>query len=305
MKTKIAIAFSLTAVAAIAAAQGDVLIERGDARLTLSELDGRMHRFPSQERPIFARRPENLARLMDQLLLNKQLAAEARELGLDRDPNVQADLKLAVEEVLALHRLNELTSPERMPDLEQLVREQYQANRDEYRVPETREVTHILVGTEGRDAKEAERLATQIAEQARAGSDFGELVERHSDDPGKESNKGRYTISKEGEYAPAFEQAARALAKPGDISDPVQTSFGYHVIRLDTVVPERLQTFDEVRAVLLADAKRDYYKRARTDHADVLKRQPEQGNEALLKTLPARYGGRPEEAAADENQGQP
>lgn len=300
MKAWLVLAMIIGAAAANAFAQEEVLVERGDAKLTLAELDGRMQRFPYQERPLFARKPENMARLMDQLLLNKQLAAEAKTMGLDRDPKVRMDMQLAMEEVLALHRLNELANPETMPDLEQLVREQYQANRSKYRILESREVSHVLISNEGRDAAEAKRMAEQIASQARApGADFAELVESHSDDPGKVSNKGRYTVSKEGEYAPAFEAAARALKAPGDVSDPVETDFGYHVIRLESITPAREQTFEEVRLGLLAEAKREYYKRVRSDHTDALKRQTEQGNEALLRTLPARYGGRPEDAAAD------
>lgn len=280
-------------------AQDQVVIERGDARLTLSELDARMARFPHQERPVYARRADNMSRLMDQLLLNKQLAAEAKSLGLDKDAKVRADIELAMEEILALHRLNELANPDRLPDLEQIAREQYQVDPTAFQVPESREIRHVLIATDERSVEDAARIAQDIADQARTpGADFAALVDTHSDDEAKRNNQGRYIISREGEYAPAFEEAARSLTEPGQVSDPVKTDFGFHVIRLDAITPARTQDFDEVKATLIANARADHYKRVRADHISLLKREPESGNEQLLRSLPARYGGRPEEVGS-------
>ena len=61
--------------------------------------------------------------------------------------------------------------------------------------------------------------------------------------------------SPRGRYDPAFEAAAFALKNPGDISEPVLSRFGYHVIRLEGRTPERQQTFDEVRGQILADMR--------------------------------------------------
>jgi hypothetical protein len=79
-----------------------VLISRGEHTLTLGDMDARMSRFPAPERAQFARDPANLGRLMDRLLFDDIMAAEAREMGLDKDPKVRRDLELAVKEVLAI-----------------------------------------------------------------------------------------------------------------------------------------------------------------------------------------------------------
>lgn len=275
--------------------QGDVLVQRGETKLTLSDVDGRMSRLGADERPAYAQRPENLSRLMDQLLTNRQLAIEARELKLDQQANVKRDLELAVEEVLAIHRLNALAENAPAPDLEQLAKERYQANQSEFKVPEQRVVEHILIGNESRSDEEAMTLAQEVRVEAMGdGADFVALVEKYSDDPGKTQNQGRYTVSRPGQFVPEFEAASKALTKPGDITEPVKTRFGYHLIRLVEIQPERLLAFEEVRGKLVDEARKEYYKSLRTSHLSNLRGQKETGNEPLLLSLPERYGGRPD-----------
>ncbi len=85
---------------------------------------------------------------------------------------------------------------------------------------------HVLVTFETDNAKE---IAADIAETAKKGADFMKLVEKYGEDPGMEDNADGYYFTK-GEMVKAFEECAFAL-KEGEISDPVVTSYGYHVIK--------------------------------------------------------------------------
>jgi parvulin-like peptidyl-prolyl isomerase len=276
------------------AGDSTVVVERGDAKLTLDDLDGRMSRFPPHERASYARDPENLARLMDQLLVNRALAEEARQLGLDRNENVAKDLALAVEEVLAVHRLNLLVSPESLPDFEQLAHEMYLSDPSVRQAPESRAVQHILVSTAERSEAEALALAQDLRARAVDGADFSALVGEFSEDPGKASNGGHYVMSVSGEFAPQFEAGAKALANVGDISEPILTDFGYHIILLRSYTPAKDRPFDEVKGGLVTRLRNDFVKEARGRHVSTLRNVPETGDTELLRTLPARYGGRPE-----------
>jgi parvulin-like peptidyl-prolyl isomerase len=274
-----------------------VVIARGDYALTLDELDARMSRFPAPERAQFVRDPANMARLLDKLLVDNILSAEAKELGIDSDPLIRRDMELAVREVLATHRMNRFFGEER-PDFDQLARERYLVDPAAYALPEQLTVDHVLVSTQNRTEEEARVIAERVRSEALASSDaFSGLIEEYSEDPSKKTNQGRFIIDDPEIYAPEFVEGARTLVRVGEISDLVKTSFGFHIIRLVERRESKPQSFEEVREALVRRVARDYGDNVRIDYlASVRSRFPESGNEDVLRSLPARYGGRPEDA---------
>jgi parvulin-like peptidyl-prolyl isomerase len=82
-------------------------------------------------------------------------------------------------------------------------------------------------------------------------------AKEHSKDPGSAQRGGDLGFFGEGRMVKPFEDAVKTLSKAGDISDPVETQFGYHIIRLDERQAEKTQTFEEVRAQLIQDARSD------------------------------------------------
>jgi foldase protein PrsA len=97
----------------------------------------------------------------------------------------------------------------------------YNSHKSQYGQPQTRDVRHILV------AKKA--LADRLYAQLKAGANFAKLAKRYSKDPGSASNGGKLTISK-GQTVPAFDKTAFTLKK-GQLSAPVHTQYGYHIIQ--------------------------------------------------------------------------
>ena len=86
---------------------------------------------------------------------------------------------------------------------------------------------HILIASQG---ERAQRLAQRLAQNAQRGADFSALARQYSQD-GSAANGGDLGWLSEGETVPEFERAMRSL-KPGQVSAPVHTQFGWHVIRL-------------------------------------------------------------------------
>lgn len=289
----------VVAAPALAEEADAFLIERGEARLTVADMDGRMSRLPASSRAEFAFRPENLAQMMDRLLLNRQLSIQARAEGLDQDPAVRRDLELAVEEVLAAHRLNQVTEAAiAAADIEQLARERFLTQQDTFKVPAQRVVQHLLIGTEQRSEEEALARASELLRQARSpGSDFDAMVMEYSEDPGKGSNQGRYTMAQPGQYVPEFEAAGLALQRPGEFAEPVKTQFGYHLMRLIEVTPERTRSFEEVRDELVLKVEEEVAQGARERLVQELKSLPDRGDDDRLVGLRARYGGEPAKPA--------
>ncbi|MGH8687849.1 MAG: SurA N-terminal domain-containing protein [Burkholderiales bacterium] len=124
----------------------------------------------------------------------------------------------------------------------------YEARASQYRVPEQRRASHILVKTQA----EAEKLA---AEARKSPDTFAELARKYSQDPGSAAKGGDLGFFARGQMVGPFEDAAFAL-KPGQISDPVKSDFGWHVIRVTDVRPAQARPFAEVRAELAADLAR-------------------------------------------------
>jgi len=139
------------------------------------------------------------------------------------------------------------------------IRKFYESNRGRYVVPETRDASHILIkvnkpGDETSE-NEAREKARALAERARKGEDFSELAKSSSQDSGSARNGGELGTIKPGVMVKPFETALYGMARPGDISDPVKTNFGWHVIRLNKINPEQAKPFEETRTEVEKDLR--------------------------------------------------
>lgn len=120
------------------------------------------------------------------------------------------------------------------------------------------EVSHIMIRTgEGIDEESAKDRVFEIYDQLRAGAAWNELCRQYSEDPGSKNNGGKLRPFGAGAMAavPEFEQAAFSLEKSGDISDPIKTAYGWHIIRLERKIP--LASFDELAPTLKNRVSRD------------------------------------------------
>lgn len=137
------------------------------------------------------------------------------------------------------------------------LRQRYEAVRDRYMTPERRHAAHILItpGDE-RDESAAQALALELSERARAGESFAELAETYSNDTVSAREGGDLGWIEPGVMARAFEEALYAL-EIGEVSEPVQTGFGWHVITLERIDESRGQSFEEARAEILEEIRED------------------------------------------------
>jgi peptidyl-prolyl cis-trans isomerase C len=111
----------------------------------------------------------------------------------------------------------------------------YKANPDQFKEQETVRASHILFSV-AKDAAPAAKLATKteaegVLKRVKAGEDFAALAKQYSKDPGSAAVGGDLNFFPKGQMVPPFDAAAFAM-KPGDISDLVETDFGYHIIKL-------------------------------------------------------------------------
>ena len=125
--------------------------------------------------------------------------------------------------------------------------------------PET-EVSHILVrhGDKVRSEAEAKEIIFSISDRLQAGGSWDEICREFSEDPASRERGGRLPPFRKGQFsaaAPEFEEVALSMEKPGEVSDPVQSSFGWHIIRFEKRMPMR--SLQEMRMVLQQQVNRD------------------------------------------------
>jgi foldase protein PrsA len=131
------------------------------------------------------------------------------------------------------------------------IEDYYTKNKAQYSQPESREVRHILVKTKAQ--------ADDLYNQLKAGGDFTALAKKFSEDTGSKANGGKLTISKGQTVAPFDKEAF--LLKKNELSQPVKTEFGYHIIQpLGDVKPAKVTPLKEVKASIsqqLAQTKKN------------------------------------------------
>jgi parvulin-like peptidyl-prolyl isomerase len=139
----------------------------------------------------------------------------------------------------------------------------YAKNKAQYSQPESRDVRHILVKTK----KQADDLYTQLQN----GANFAALAKQFSEDTGSKANGGKLTISKGQTVAP-FDQTA-FLLKKNDISKPVKTEFGYHIIQpLTDTKPAKVTPLKDVQASIKQQLQQTEKNEAMTKWVDDLKK---------------------------------
>jgi peptidyl-prolyl cis-trans isomerase SurA len=120
------------------------------------------------------------------------------------------------------------------------------------------EVSHIMIRTgENKDNEKSKNTAFEIYDQLQSGVSWMELCQQYSEDPSSRDNGGKMRPFSRGMMAsvPQFEEVAFALQNPGDISDPFETQYGWHLLKLERKIP--LASFKEVGPSLKNKVSRD------------------------------------------------
>ena len=130
----------------------------------------------------------------------------------------------------------------------------YEKAKSRLLVPEKRHARHILIT--GKDDAAALAQAEQVLAQVKAGKDFGDLAKQYSQDPGSAQNGGDLGWAERTSFVAPFADALFGMTA-GEVKGPVKTQYGYHIIRLDEIQAGKGKSFEEARADLEAQLRRD------------------------------------------------
>jgi parvulin-like peptidyl-prolyl isomerase len=151
----------------------------------------------------------------------------------------------------------------------------YEQQRERFRIAGELTVSHILfLVPEEATAEEnarAKQKAEAVLKQLRAGGDFAQLAKQYSEGPSAQ-NAGLLGTFRTGELLPGFEEAIASL-QPGEISEPVRTQIGWHIIRLESAQSGGYKPLEAVRDELTAELKRTKFERNYKEWIESLRQQ--------------------------------
>lgn len=264
-----------------------VVMSVGGENITAGELERIIEALPEQFR-VQARGP-NRRQFAENIVRVRVLAQEARKKKLDQTPAFQAQLAFQRDNLLAGAAYQDLTTNLKVD--EAALRQYYDQHKAEY---ENVRARHILVRMKGSPVpakpgqpelseEEALAKAQELRKKLGGGADFAETAKAESDDVGSAANGGDLGQFGHNSMVPPFEQAAFALPV-GQLSEPVKTQFGYHLIKVEA---HQTKAFDEVKG--------EIEKRMRPELAQ--KRVEDMRKQAVV-TLDEQYFGPPAPPAA-------
>ena len=260
MRLATGILFSMLAASAVGAEPADqsVLLSAGSIAVTRQDLQQELLLLTEVERAKVLE-PNEIKGFLRQIYQSKNMASAAERLGLNSDPVVRARQVIEQRRVLSEALRDHTRVQIGTPDFAALAREHYVVHRDEFQLPEQFKTAHILKKVQCDCERESQRQKIEsLLTQLRAGGDFATLAKAESDDPGSAAQGGNLGqwMKREDLVAPFAD--AMAKLDIAQLSDIVETQFGFHIIKLLDRQPARLKSFEEVQNNLEQRLRQSY-----------------------------------------------
>lgn len=215
----------------------DIIAKIGEKKITDQEFTKFVNTFPPERKKFL---DENLASrktIFERMVQVEVVSEIAKKNGLDKDVKVRAQMENILKEFLAQEMLKRVGDEE---PTDEDITQYYKAHPEEFGTPEMVRARHILLKT-GKAASSAETIiersrakekADALLARIKAGEDFARLAAENSDDTASKSKGGDLGFFPRGKMAAPFEAKAFAM-KIGELSDVVETNYGFHIIKVE------------------------------------------------------------------------
>lgn len=255
------LAFSLVGVSQPFAQGENVLAKIGNQTVTETDLKGIANAVPEKFRHLYTT-PEGRKKTLEYVVNIYVLAGEAERQGLDKKPEVANLLQFTRRDLLARLYLDQMTKDLPAPtDAE--AKDNYEKNKSQYSTPESVHLHHILVASE--------KEAKDVLDRLKKGEKFSDVASQVSICPSKIKGGNLEWLPK-GSLVPEIEEVAFSM-KEGQVTGPVKSKFGYHVLLLEEKRGPQENSFDQVKEYIMEQLRFQKQQEQYEKLADSLKRQ--------------------------------
>jgi parvulin-like peptidyl-prolyl isomerase len=253
-------------------AAAETIVSDGDVTLSKGEVAYALAAAPPQVRNSTKTNEASRYEFFVNLLVSKKIMARLEAVDVNEDPDTYYQFYFQQMEMARQLDKQLFQDQLALPDFEALAAERYKVSKNEIAlVPELREASHILLlCTEG-CAEETETVATleALKERILNGESFANIATEFSQDPGSKTRGGRLSqavASNAENVDQSVRDALFDIDQVGDISEVVQSRFGYHLLKLESVTLQRERSFEEVRLALVAEIEKRFREDAYQEH---------------------------------------
>jgi len=238
--------------------ENKILASVNGAQISEQDLEMAMVRFPQENQQYF-RTEQGKKQLLDQMISFELIYNYAKESELEKSEEYKQQLELMKKDLLIQAGVKKILDTVSVNDDD--VKSFYDNNREMFKTEETVSAKHILV--------DSEEQANEIVEKINSGTSFEDAAKEFSNCPSS-SQGGNLGQFGRGRMVPEFENAAFQLAV-GEISGPVKTQFGYHIIKVEDKLQATDRPYDEVKATIASNLLHEKQNKAYTNFVNDLK----------------------------------
>ncbi len=254
------------------------LLHSGAVTLTRGDYDLQLSRLPEDSRAGFGTSIERVNALLRVMLVDKTLAKEARDTGIDKDPELQAKIAAETERMLSQAVMERNTAKwekefDTRPNIEAAARERWLTQQDKYRRSGEVKLTEIVYTTAKHTPGEARAMAQAARQKITAGADMAALAKSESEASSAASG-GQLDWKTADDFDQRIARAAFGLKNVGDLSRPVESDDGVHLLRLDGKRPGQVKPFEQVKASIITEMRREYVDSMRTERLAAIRNDP-------------------------------
>jgi peptidyl-prolyl cis-trans isomerase C len=242
MKKYMIFLFLLLPLVACSKKQDDKVVATIDGeKITLQEFNAELDKIPMNMKMLVASQ-SGKKNFLDRLIKQKLVLREAKKENIEKSKEFQDKLAEFKSQLIMQTLLSKKIATAGSNFSDDELQKYYDAHREEFKKESEIQTRQIVVKTE----QEAKELQGKIAK----GEDFAELAKTYSLDPSARTNGGDIGYHPKGSLIPEYEEAAFKLTKIGQVSGPVKTHLGYHIIKLEGMRPAAYVPFEEVKGFI-------------------------------------------------------
>lgn len=189
--------------------------------------------------------PQGRKAILDDLVAARLFALSGKKQGLDQTLEFKSAIENFTHQALVRAVIEKIF--ENIVTSEEESKKFYDENPAQFTTPDEVRARHILLSD---DVTSVDKVTT-IQQELKKGVSFDVLAVTYSIDPSAAQGGGDLGFFGKGQMVPEFEEAAFALKEPGDISDPIKTAFGWHIIKLEEKKPSTVISYDEIKPQII------------------------------------------------------